>query len=133
MRRYCKEDTDLDLTSMADMMLLLLIFFIVTSSFIPLYNIQVKLPVVKENFSKHPSHPLEIVLDKRGNIIISGKRLKEEEVVPELFLKFGDDWKRKEILLRVDRGANAGSLIRLIDNLHREGVEKLNVLGVSEK
>ncbi len=132
-RRYCHKDIDLDLVSMVDMMLLILIFFILTSSFLPLYNIEVNLPVVKEGISALPSRPLIITLTRQGETYLEGEKLSAEDIVGRLFLRFGEQWKKKELLLKVDKDARSEDLLRLIDSLRRGGAAKINVLSLQSK
>jgi len=130
-RRFCKADYNLDILSMVDMMLLLLIFFMLTSSFLPLVSLEINLPRLAKASSPLPPSPLILILTREGKVKWGNNEYGVDEIVGKLLLSFGDSLDKKEILLEVDRDARVEDMVRLIDFLKNEGVKKIKIMAIS--
>jgi len=69
------EDIDINVTSLIDVVLLLLIFFMVSTRFVEQSKIDLTLPSAsRETPARHPS-TIEISIDRRGQVWVGGKAL----------------------------------------------------------
>jgi len=70
-----REDIDINVTSLIDVVLLLLIFFMVSTKFVEQSKIDLVLPSAsRETPDKLPA-TIEIAIDRRGQVFVDGKAL----------------------------------------------------------
>lgn len=124
----------LDLTSMVDLVFLLIIFFLTTSTFIDRNRENLVLPddATERRDNLRPPGRTAIVanLTRNGTIKVSGEELSFdqlfERIANELVL-VGGDAKRLDLLLRVDEDASLKHVNRIASRLHSIGVLQLKI------
>lgn len=97
-----KPTTEFSLASMSDLVFLLLIFFMITSSFVHQAGVKVDLPQSKSEKPSQGQHSVTISLD--NHFFWNDQRVAKEEL-PNLIREAlqTDDPKKKTITLRVDK------------------------------
>lgn len=122
-RRAMLEKGHLDVAPLIDVIFLLLIFFMLTSSFIFQPGIKVSLPkavtgeiVQREN--------LIIVIDRASKLYINERIVTDEELRSRLYLAAKND---QSILIKADRKAEMGEVVRVWDLCRQENVKKINI------
>lgn len=115
----------LDVTPLIDVMFLLLIFFMLTSSFLMQPGIRVRLPRV------HMSSPvevnkLEIAIDDRDRIYVGKRPVTIEELAAVV-----NDWANRKtnlpVLIRGDEDASLGRVVQVWDICKAAGITKLRI------
>lgn len=119
--------SEINVTPMVDVMLVLLIIFMVTAPFMT-NTIGVNLPKgmahSTENFNVEP---LTISIDKENNIFIAQKKLSLEEL--GIFLKNSPRIKNnEEVFIEADTDVRHGYLVSVMSMANESGVEKINIL-----
>lgn len=79
-RRQKRDDEGINLTPLIDIVFLLLIFFMVTTTFTKETHLNIDLPQAVGDPSPTPEEPLEIVIDAGGGYSINGKSLLNTQV-----------------------------------------------------
>ncbi|MEM7541323.1 MAG: biopolymer transporter ExbD [Pseudomonadota bacterium] len=74
-RPVSKEDLDINLTPLIDVVFLLLIFFMVSTTFVKQSEIELTLPEASEELRTDPVDKIEIAISKKGEIFINGQAL----------------------------------------------------------
>jgi biopolymer transport protein ExbD len=69
------EDIDINVTSLIDVVLLLLIFFMVSTRFVEQSKIDLTLPSASRETPARLSSTIEISIDRRGQVWVGGKAL----------------------------------------------------------
>jgi biopolymer transport protein ExbD len=69
------DDVELNVTSLIDVVLLLLIFFMVSTRFIEESKIDLTLPSASEQPVDRAPEMIELVIDKRGQVFVNGAAL----------------------------------------------------------
>ena len=112
---------DLNITPLLDMVFILLIFFVVTSSFIENYTIDLSLPKAStgESTKKEANY---IVLSETNDIFLNDKIVTYNEIGFKL-----DELKGKDFIVSADKDVSAGKLIELIDFLRKNNVLNISV------
>ena len=96
--------TDISLAGMTDVVLLLLIFFLLTSSFIPQMGIQVTLPQV-DSSAPVEEQSVTVALTKDGTYYVNGSPVPSARLLDEIrAARTG----KKTLILRADQGATIG-------------------------
>ena len=105
------------MVSMADIALLLIIFFMLTSTFLRDMGLQVKLPVAATSESNPPSEAsLTVTADER--IFLNGRETRLEALPPLLADTFGKA-KERVVTLRGDASVRYGLMVELMDVVNR--------------
>lgn len=104
--------------SMADIVLLLLIFFLLTSSYLVQPGIKVKLPraTSKEALSRER---ISITITKAGGVYLED-RLIDISRLPHLLKDVGD----RVVLIKADREVTIDMTVRVMDVVRRSGVKR---------
>jgi len=111
----------IDIAPLIDCIFLLLIFFMLTSSFIVIPGVNVKLPkaLVPEEID---AQSLTVVISSEDIIYLEGEPLTIKEV--EDFIKEG---KFTSIFIKADRDASLGVVVKIWDVCKRFGIEKIGI------
>lgn len=76
-----QEEPDVNLTSLIDVVLLLLVFFMVTTSFVRESQIAIRLPEASSKAAAAPAPPLEISISAGGDYRVNGRPLVDNRAV----------------------------------------------------
>jgi len=113
----------INLTPMVDMLFLILLFFLVTSSFIEQPNIKLELPSTKyASTSKLEERVLTISQD--GKLFFQNKPVERKDLVSVLksaFFKQDD----KTLIMRADKNVSYGVIIEVMDAAKGAGLKRI--------
>lgn len=125
-RRRTKEAPRVDLTPMVDVVFLLLIFFMISTTFVETQGLTIKLP--KASASKVPQEKKEVqvYLSKEGDIFLQEEQLTLDQLRGRLS-GYGEQRKGMIFLLMADREAQHGGVVQLMDMAKKAGFEKLAI------
>ena len=96
--------TEISLAGMTDIVLLLLIFVLLTSSFIPQMGIQVTLPQV-DSSSPVEEQSVTVALTEEGTYFVNGTRVASSRLLDEIRAARTS---QRTLILRADQGATVG-------------------------
>ncbi len=80
-KRQNKEELNLNLTPMIDIVFLLLIFFMVSTTFTKETHLDIKLPEASGEVADAPDKMVEVVIDKSGQYSINGQSLVSNKIL----------------------------------------------------
>jgi len=111
--------TELNIAPLIDVVFLLLIFFMLTSTLISQQGLEIVLPSSSE--SQQIEHiPVEVVVNKDGKLSLNGEELDQAKFIPALRRLLGN--KNKEVIvLKADRGVRVQLLINIMDKIRAAG------------
>ena len=113
----------IDIAPLIDMVFQLLIFFMLTSSFIMQPGIKVNLPkAVTSEVIKNEN--IEIIISSENVIYLEGKVVSLEEL-KSLFKQVAQ--RRQSILIKSDRRASLGRIVEIWDMARDIGVSQINI------
>jgi biopolymer transport protein ExbD len=126
---------EVNLTSLIDVVLLLLIFFMVSTSFVKQSQISIQLPQADtEAQSVDVSEGLEIMITENGTFLVNGRELvnSRPETIRNALQRLSDG--RTDIPLTISADANAKHqyVVTAMDVAGRMGFETLNMATVNE-
>ena len=130
MRRFkdsasAEEDTGIDLTPMLDFVFIMLIFFIVTSSFVKESGIDVNRPSAKSAVSVKNGNIL-VALNPNGEIWID-KRQVDLRAVGANIKRLHAEMPKSSVIVQADSASKSGQLIELIDAIKLAGIDNVSV------
>lgn len=115
----------LDLAPLIDVVFLLLVFFMLTSSFLP-PALAVDLPVAG-NEESAPAEPVVLVIASDGGISLNGEAVTLEALAGRLALALQES-ESKALHVRGDRAASYGIFLEVMDVAKAAGASRLHLV-----
>ncbi|MDT8281477.1 MAG: biopolymer transporter ExbD [Gammaproteobacteria bacterium] len=143
-----KEDNvDVNLTPLIDVVFLLLIFFMVTTTFDHHARLKVSLPESSVKASQQQDNPLILAIDAAGNYFLNDRQLINQQLdtlkqaITKTLSQNGFsqkqngqlDYSKVSLVLRADGKAPHGSVVRAMDAASQLGMTKLSIATVEAK
>ena len=118
--------SDINVTPLVDVMLVLLIIFMVTAPMMT-QGVEVNLPQTTTKSMKTQEDPLFLTVNKKGEIFLENHPVRFEDLEAKVRSIF--KYRReKELLLRADRDISYGFVIKVIAAVKRAGIDKLGMV-----
>lgn len=128
-RRHLElEKGRLDIAPLIDVIFLLLIFFMLTSSFILQPGIKVNLPAAITS-KIVPKENLEILINNEDHIYIQKKRITIKELTSRLKMAAKAE---TPVLIRSDKQASLGKVVNVWDLCREVGISNVNIATVQQ-
>jgi biopolymer transport protein ExbD len=125
-----KEEPEINLTSLIDVVFLLLIFFMVSTTFEQQSALSVDLPEAStvESTTDIPER-LEFVIDKEGRMYLNDKALvnSDESTIRASFIEVAGDERNLPIILRADRDTPHHFVVSVMDSAAALGFTNLSI------
>ena len=118
-------------SSLTDIVMLLLIFFLLTSQFVIQTGVKVKLPGSKTNEQTAPSQ-LIVTLTAGGGIYAGKDEVTVDELPARLALMKGEG-KEQNLIIRADKTVPVDLVIKVIDAAKATGIDKFTIQTEKEK
>lgn len=111
-------------SSLTDIVMLLLIFFLLTSQFVIQTGVKVKLPGAKNNEQAVPSR-LVVTVNEQGRIFVGSREVGIDALAGELSkLKSGQEG---NLIIRADKSVDIDMVIKVIDSAKGVGIDKFTI------
>ncbi|SHF55294.1 outer membrane transport energization protein ExbD (TC 2.C.1.1.1) [Modicisalibacter ilicicola DSM 19980] len=117
------ETSEVNLTPMLDVVFIMLIFFIVTTSFIKESGVEIERPE-SSAASPRPDAQVMVALTPEGAVWVDGQPVDAHRVGAEVAELVSDDG---GVVIQADRASTTGLLIEVMDRLREAGVEDIAV------
>ncbi|MEI7973882.1 MAG: biopolymer transporter ExbD [Bdellovibrio sp.] len=122
--------TSIDIAPLIDVVFLLLIFFMLTSSF-SLPSIQMRLPTARGGTDSNPS-AIVVAVDAQGLITIQGSPV-PLPLFEQKLRALADAQADPKIHFRGDRGMDYGLFVELMDRARQIGIVQFNLVHDTKK
>ncbi len=120
-----RRKVSLNLTSLIDVLFILIIFFTVSSTFLEQPGIELKLPEA-ESSEGHTAQKIIIYIDKDKNIFLNDEIVSLNNLTGEI-KDLADIQKDKSIVIKADSEVSHGIVIHIMDLLRQQGIYKIVV------
>jgi biopolymer transport protein ExbD len=120
-----KRKVTLNLTSLIDVLFILIIFFSVSSTFLEQPGIELKLPEA-ESSEAHAAQRVIIYVDREGNIFLNDNPI-EMVALADAVESLISAQTEKSVVLRADTETKHGTVISIMDLLRRKSIFKIVV------
>jgi biopolymer transport protein ExbD len=125
-----EERTDINISPMIDMVFILLIFFIVTTVFVEEEGINVDKPTPQppEDQQDEPDEPVMLRVTVNNQVLYDGSvvTLNRVETIVKNALSQAD----VPVIMQVERGALAGTMVQVMDRAKLGGATKVSVTAI---
>jgi len=125
-RRRLKDTPRVDLTPMVDVVFLLLIFFMISTTFVESQGLSIKLPKASAKKIPRQAEEVQVYLSKEGEIFFQNEQLSLEQLQARLN-GYADNARGILFLLLADREAQHGGVVQLMELAKQAGFEKLAI------
>jgi biopolymer transport protein ExbD len=131
-----EESVEVNLTPLIDVVFLLLIFFMVTTTFDRHARLKVSLPESSAKTSQQKQEPLVLSIDAKGNYFLNDRQLVNhqlETLQQALKKTIGldkKDYKDVALVLRADANTPHQSVVRAMDAASQIGLTRLSIATV---
>jgi len=119
-----EEEADIDITPMLDVVFIMLIFFIVTASFVKETAIDINKPPASNN-PPDPDAPRPIVVEinKLNEVRIANRLLDYRRIKPTI-TRLKAESPESSVIVKVDPKAKTKTIIQAIDGIRQANVEQ---------
>lgn len=112
------DNVEINITSLIDVVLLLLIFLMVSTTFLNPEHIKLTLPSASPSAKEQEQpKPVEITVDREGHYFVNGKGLvnSKEETLKQSLTEAADGQKEPRVLIHADANTTHQSVITVLD------------------
>lgn len=122
-KKQQKKKRGIDITSLIDVMFILLIFFMVSSSFVEQPGMKLELPTTKSR-EVEKVEKLALYVSKEGDLYLNNKPVKLDSL--QYVIKAAiPNVKGKTLVLKADKDVHHGLVVEIMDIAKRSGLKKI--------
>lgn len=118
--------SDINVTPLVDVMLVLLIIFMVTAPMLAA-GMRVDLPQARAAQPVDPKEPIIVTITKEGKVFLGHDEVSRDQLANLIQMKMGAD-RNRLIHVRGDRGAIYGEVVGVMDELARNGFVRVALI-----
>lgn len=128
-QRRAPEQLELNITPLIDVVFLLLIFFMVATSFSRESHIAINLPKASATNLSLPDNRIQIKVSSRGDYFVNGKPLVNRQLntLMQAMESFSEGDHKRLILISADRKAPHEAVVAVMDAAGKMGFHKLQI------
>lgn len=123
--------SEINMTPLIDVMLVLLIIFMVTSSVAVTSGLDIVLPQTTKTLKNLSSESVKIEIAQNGDTSLMGKVIKFENLKQELKIVL-ESSESKVVLVQGDKNANVGRMIEIMDMAKEAGAKRFAIAASSK-
>ncbi|MGB5868294.1 MAG: biopolymer transporter ExbD [Arcobacteraceae bacterium] len=124
-QKHTKEETEINLTPMLDVVFIMLIFFIVTTSFVKETGIDVNRPSAKSTQQKGKANILIAI--KNNDEIWIDKRMVDIRSVRANIERLKASNTQSSVVIQSDTEARTGVLVKVMDQIRLAGIFNISI------
>lgn len=126
-RRAYRPMAEINVTPFIDVMLVLLIVFMVTAPLLSA-GVKVDLPQTEAGpVSEKDEKPLEVAVNKNGEIYIGETKVSNEELLTKLSAITNNDFERR-VFIKADQGLAYGDVMGVLGVINKAGYRKVALI-----
>ncbi|MBL8781783.1 MAG: protein TolR [Alphaproteobacteria bacterium] len=121
-----RPNSDINITPMVDVMLVLLIIFMVTAPLLTA-GVAVDLPKTRAPFLSQDKEPLTITIEKDGKVFLQETEVTAAELVPRL-TAIAENGYDQRIFVRGDKSVDYGTVMQVMGELNAAGFRRIGLV-----
>jgi biopolymer transport protein ExbD len=130
LRRDRRDDPGIDMAPLIDVVFLLLIFFMVTTTFNKQSELKIVLPKAQSSEAVKPQNPLTLTIDRHGNYYLNGRELVNTR--PDTLFRALQEAKASKggkvpLIVRADANTPYQSVVTAMDVAGQLGLSRLSI------
>ncbi|MEF1296783.1 biopolymer transporter ExbD [Vibrio parahaemolyticus] len=129
-RRYSSDETAIDMTPMLDIVFIMLIFFIVTTSFVKEAGLEVNRPTASSAQTVKKGN-IMVAIGAAGDVWVDKRRI-EVDAVRANIERLRAESPDGAVVIQADTEANAGVVVKVMDQIKMAGVESISIAATNK-
>jgi biopolymer transport protein ExbD len=127
-----REEPEVNLTSLIDVVLLLLVFFMVSTSFLKETEIRLRLPEAEAVARSDAEAPLIITVTAEGGYFVDGREVinRRVDTLRRAIAEAAGDDRSRPVTIRADARTEHQAVVTAMDVAGRMGFTKINIATV---
>ena len=122
------EEVNINLTPLIDVVFLLLIFFMVSTTFDTTSQLKITLPEASQNKTTNAKAPLNLMIDAKGQFFLNARELSSQNAQALSFaLQRVLDGSDRPIVIQSDAASPVQSLVTAMDVVARIGLTQVSI------
>jgi biopolymer transport protein ExbD len=126
------EESTLDMTPLVDVVFLLIIFFMLSTTFIVVPGLHIDLPEAASEKIEIETQKAVLSVDREGALYFDEERVDRESMRRKLMEASASN-PETLILLKGDRGCGYGRIVDLLDMVRQTGLNRIAIVTSTEK
>jgi biopolymer transport protein ExbD len=129
-----REEPEINVISLVDVLLVLVLFLMVSTTFMRETEISLQLPeATVETRAEQPSDKLEIMVTQTGSYLVNGRELvnTERRTLRAAIERLAGDKRDVPVFIRADAAATHQAVVTAMDVAGQLGFDKLNIATVT--
>lgn len=123
-----EEDANINLTPLIDVVFLLLIFFMVSTTFDTTSQLKINLPEASQNQTKDPPQKINLLIDAKGNFYVNSQELiNNKSATLRAALERSMNDTKLPIVIQSDAESPVQSLVTAMDVVGQLGLPQVSV------
>jgi len=124
--RRSSDEPRVDLTPMVDVVFLLLIFFMISATFVETPGISVNLPESSIDVVEKEPQEIKVFINAKGVIVLDDQKVSTADLRKQL-ASMGDKTAKTTFVLMADRAVSHGVVVEVMDIAKQAGFEQLAI------
>ena len=124
-KKIYQEESGLDLTPMLDIVFIMLIFFIVTTSFVKESGIEVNRPNA-ETAERNEKGNILVAISENNEIYIDRRKVKLRAIRPNI-IRLRAENPEGAVIIQADKASQTGLLVEAMDQIRLAGVLEISI------
>ena len=122
------EEVNINLTPLIDVVFLVLIFFMVSTTFESTSQLKIELPKASQNEAIKPIQPLYLVINAKGSFFLNARELSSQKSEAlSIALRRVLEGSDRPVVIQSDAGSPVQSLVTAMDVVARLGLTQVSI------
>ena len=129
------DEVELNLISLVDVVLLLVIFFMLSTSFVQDTRLRVELPSADSASPERAAQPIVVTISAQGSYHVNGRALvnNERATLSAALRQVASGARQEPVTIRADARATHQSVVTAMDVAAKHGFTQVNIATVSQQ
>lgn len=122
-----EQDVDINLTPLIDVVFLLLIFFMVSTTFVKESELELTLPEASEELRDDPVDKIDVSLDRNGNVFVNQRALINSQLstIRQALADARTDGGDPIVIISADAAASHQGVVDVMDAARQAGLYRI--------
>ena len=133
-RSVASEEPEISLTSLIDVVFILIIFFVVTTRFDPRAALELRLPTADAPVVLEPQGPLELLVDAEGRYFLDGHQVagRDTKALKGALQAHDPEGGARQVVVRADGRSTHQAVVTALDALGQRGFVRISIATTPE-
>ena len=129
------DEVELNLISLVDVVLLLVIFFMLSTTFVQDARLRIELPSAESASAERAAQPIVITISAQGSYRVNGRALvnSERATLSAALRQVAGGTHEEPVTIRADARATHQSVVTAMDVAAKQGFTQVNIATVSQQ